>query len=276
MRILVTAAGEPVSIKNGRSQAAKIHMKHFIHASVCAVILTLFAVGFAAAQTAAPTDKPVSPIIESTENFKSATEKLIPLQEAEVKTATAKLEQLRKLVADGLVARNELESSEQALAASQAKLAATKQQVADADRLIAETKAADELAKSQAAKNELALAQAKKIRSLTTPTILRYGGQTGAGGSIIAELPTIQTFFLTKFGRALPTSAIGQSATHNALNYDHRNAVDVALRPDSVEGQALISYLQSNGIPFLAFRAAVPGVATGPHIHIGNPSHRLA
>jgi hypothetical protein len=250
-------------------------MKHFIQCSVCAVILTLFAVGFAAAQTSAPANK-ASSLIGSTEEFKSATEKLIPLQEAEVKTATDKLEQLRKLVADGLVARNELEVSEQALTAAQAKLAETKQQIANADRLIAETKAADELAKSQAAKNQIALVQARKIRSLTTPTILRYGGQAGFGSSIIATLPTIQTFFLNKFGRALPTSAIGQSATHNALNYDHRNAVDVALRPESVEGQALISYLQSQGIPFLAFRAAVPGVATGPHIHIGNPSHRLA
>jgi hypothetical protein len=179
-------------------------------------------------------------------------------------------------VADGLVARNELETSEQALTAAQAKLAETKQQIANADRLIAETKTADELAKAQAAKNQIALAQAKKIRSLTTPTMLWYGGQAGVGSSIIAMLPTIQTFFLSKFGRALPTSAIGQSATHNALNYDHRNAVDVALSPNSVEGQTLISYLQSQRIPFLAFRAAVPGVATGAHIHIGNPSHRLA
>ena len=37
---------------------------------------------------------------------------------------------------------------------------------------------------------------------------------------------------------------------------------------------ALISYLQSHGIPFSAFRTAIPGVATGPHIHIGMPSHR--
>jgi len=250
-------------------------MNHLIQSSVCAVILTFFAVGFAAAQTAAPANNPAPSLIGSTEEYKSATEKLIPLQEAEVKTATEKLEQLRQLVADGLVARNELETSEQALAAAQAKLAETKQQVANADRQIAETKAADELAKAQAAKSQIALVQAKRIRNLTTPTILRYGGQAGVGGSILATLPTIQTFFLSKFGRALPTSAIGQSATHNALNYDHRNAVDVALRPDSVEGQALISYLQSNGIPFLAFRAAVPGMATGPHIHIGNPSHRL-
>jgi hypothetical protein len=251
-------------------------MKHFIQSSVCAVILALFAGGFAAAQTAVPVEKAVPSLIASTEEYKTATEKLIPLQEAEVKTATDKLEQLRQLVADGLVARNELEASEQALTVAQAKLAETKQQIASADRLIAETKVAEELAKAQAAKNQIALAQANKIRSLTKPTILRYGGQAGVGDSIIATLPTIQTFFLNKFGHALPTSAIGQSATHNALNYDHRNAVDVALRPDSLEGQALISYLQSQGIPFLAFRAAVPGVATGAHIHIGNPSHRLA
>ncbi|HBB86964.1 MAG TPA: hypothetical protein DC047_05060 [Blastocatellia bacterium] len=251
-------------------------MKHFIQSSVCAVILTLSAVGFATAQTAGPLNKPSSSPIASTAEYKSATEKLVPLQEAELKTAADKLEQLRQLVADGLVARNELEASEQALTAAQAKLAETKQQIATADRLIAETKTADELTKSQAARNQIALAQAKKIRRLTTPTILRYSGQAGVGSSIIAALPTIQTFFLSKFGRALPTSAIGQSATHNALNYDHRNAVDVALSPNSVEGQALIGYLQTQGIPFLAFRAAVPGVATGPHIHIGNPSHRLA
>ncbi|MDQ1638241.1 MAG: hypothetical protein QOF62_1580 [Pyrinomonadaceae bacterium] len=251
-------------------------MKHLIQSSVCAVILTLFAVGFAAAQIAAPVNKTGSSLIASTEEYKAATERLVPLQEAEIKTATDKLAQLRQLVADGLVARNELETSEQALTAAQAKLAEAKQQIANADRLIAETKTADELAKAQAARNQIALAQAKQIRSLTTPTMLWYGGQAGVGSSIIAILPTIQTFFLSKFGRALPTSAIGQSATHNALNYDHRNAVDVALSPNSVEGQTLISYLQSQGIPFLAFRAAVPGVATGAHIHIGNPSHRLA
>jgi hypothetical protein len=251
-------------------------MKHFIQTSVCAVILTLFASGFTTAQTPAPADKPAPSLITSTEEYKAATQKLIPLQEAEAKTASDKLEQLRQLVADGLVARNELEAGEQTLTAAQAKLEETKQQIANADRLIAETKAAEELAKVQAAKNQIALAQANKIRSLTKPTILRYGGQAGLGSSIIASLPTIQTFFLSRFGRALPTSAIGQSSTHNTLGYDHRNAVDVALQPDSVEGQALISYLQSNGIPFLAFRVAVPGVATGPHIHIGSPSHRLA
>jgi len=98
-----------------RSQAAKIHMNHLIQSSVCAVILTFFAGGFAAAQTSAPVDKAAPSLIASTEEYKAATEKLIPLQEAEVKIATEKLEQLRQLVAEGLVARNELEAGEQAV-----------------------------------------------------------------------------------------------------------------------------------------------------------------
>ncbi len=102
--------------------------------------------------------------------------------------------------------------------------------------------------------------------------ILRY---SGAAPCSLAGLAGVRSFFSSTFGRGLPTSAIGQSATHNQLGYNHRNAVDVALHPDSVEGKTLINYLQTQGIPFLAFRSAIPGVATGPHIHIGSPSHRL-
>jgi hypothetical protein len=48
--------------------------------------------------------------------------------------------------------------------------------------------------------------------------------------------------------------------------------MDVALHPDSKEGQTLLNYLRQAGIPFMAFRGAVSGAATGAHIHIGNPS----
>jgi hypothetical protein len=52
--------------------------------------------------------------------------------------------------------------------------------------------------------------------------------------------------------------------------------MDVGLNPESVQGQALIAYLRANGITFGAFRQEITGVATGPHIHVGMPSHRLA
>jgi hypothetical protein len=52
--------------------------------------------------------------------------------------------------------------------------------------------------------------------------------------------------------------------------------MDVGLNPDSAEGQALMQFLRANGIPFSAFRVAIQGSSTGPHIHIGLPSHRYA
>ena len=91
----------------------------------------------------------------------------------------------------------------------------------------------------------------------------------------IREAPRIEKFFAQTFGRSLPVTARGQSHTHDRLGFDHRDSLDVGLHPDSAEGRSLIEYLRKMGIPFLAFRQAVPGVATGPHIHIGNPSRRI-
>lgn len=212
-----------------------------------------------------------STLISAAEQQKAATLQVMVLQQDEIKQAEAKHEQLRQLVADGLVARMELEASGGLLAALRSKLGTTRQQVIDTDKVIAEIVAAEELAKSQAATLS-ANASPARSKSLLTPTILRYGGSINWS---VANLSTVQAFFSSAFGRSLPTSAVGQSATHNRLGFDHRHAVDVPLHPDSAEGRALISFLQGKGIPFLAFRGAVPGVSTGPHIHIGRPSHRL-
>lgn len=84
----------------------------------------------------------------------------------------------------------------------------------------------------------------------------------------------IKSFFTSKFGSTLPVSAFGQTRLHSRLGFDHRNGVDVALNPDSAEGRSLLTKLRGFGVPFIAFRKAIPGVATGAHIHIGKPSHR--
>jgi len=84
----------------------------------------------------------------------------------------------------------------------------------------------------------------------------------------------IKGFFSSTFGRSLPVSAFGQTSLHSHMGFDHRNAVDVALSPDSAMGRALMSSLRSKGVPFIAFRHAIPGIATGAHIHVGKPSRR--
>lgn len=97
----------------------------------------------------------------------------------------------------------------------------------------------------------------------------------GIGNWALANASQVQNFFATRFNRALPISAFGQSAVHDRLGFDHRNSIDVAVHPDTAEGQALMAYLRGAGIPFLAFRGAVPGSATGAHLHIGYPSRRI-
>lgn len=92
----------------------------------------------------------------------------------------------------------------------------------------------------------------------------------------IKDSHKVEKFFASKFDRRLPTTAFGQSDLHNRWGLDHRNGIDVGLHPESLEGRALINFLRDEKIPFLAFRSAIPGVATGPHIHIGRGSHRRA
>ena len=123
--------------------------------------------------------------------------------------------------------------------------------------------AADE----QIAKN-LSLARQRLVR---TASFVRFAGGPGWN---IGEAWKIQRFFSDSFRRELPIAVFGQGAIHNRWRLDHRNAMDISLHPDTPEGQALLNFLQRNGIPYLAFRGAIPGTATGPHIHIGKPSHR--
>jgi hypothetical protein len=98
----------------------------------------------------------------------------------------------------------------------------------------------------------------------------------GDGSFSAAEFHKIEAAFEAHFAKPLPVSAMGETAVHRALGFDHRGRVDVALNPDQLEGKWLRGYLEANRIPFFAFWQAVPGKATGAHIHIGPMSTRLA
>src|SRR5260370_4172593 len=104
------------------------------------------------------------------------------------------------------------------------------------------------------------------------PVIERFQG----GGSFTpAAWKRVQQAYGKQFKKFLPVSAQGETAVHRALGYDHRGRVDVALFPDATEGLWLRAYLESNDIPYYAFRSFVPGKATAAHIHVGPPSSRL-
>jgi hypothetical protein len=98
----------------------------------------------------------------------------------------------------------------------------------------------------------------------------------GGGALTTLDLVRLESAFAGHFGKPLPVSAAGDTAVHRALGFDHRGRVDVAVHPDQPEGRWLRGYLAGHNIPFYAFRQAVPGKATGAHIHVGPLSTRIA
>jgi hypothetical protein len=97
----------------------------------------------------------------------------------------------------------------------------------------------------------------------------------GNGLFNLSDLTAISSQFQKRFHHALPISALGQTLVHQSMGLDHRNRVDVALSPDQPEGIWLRQLLERLQTPYLAFRSAVVGAATAPHIHIGTGSTRL-
>lgn len=85
----------------------------------------------------------------------------------------------------------------------------------------------------------------------------------------------IGDMYRATFGTDPPISAEGDTSFHRAMGLDHTGRIDVSVHPDTDEGAFLIYLLESMGIPYVAFRSAIPGQSTGPHVHVGPPSDPL-
>ena len=201
-------------------------------------------------------------VIQKIKETRAGAEKLLALHEGERARMAEIYEQRREQYYMGLISRSEVLQAENDLAQAILRIDEDKRWLNETDMALTEYGMRDEL---------LQLPTLAVGAFSASSSLLRFNG--GALWSL-GDATKIENFFTQTFGRALPISAYGQSPTHDRLRFDHRNAMDVALHPDSREGQTLLSYLRQAGIPFIAFRGAAPGAATGAHIHIGKPSPR--
>lgn len=204
--------------------------------------------------------------ISATKEYKASLEKLLALYRQNVQKAEQQRDRMQKLLEEGLISKRELEQSETALADARLKVSGVENQISGADAQIAQA-----LVEIEGDKEIAKLGKMARGTFVRTGSFIRF---TGAGSWVLSQANKIELFFQATFKRPLPIAVFGQGAIHNQWRLDHRNAMDVSLHPDGPEGQALIEFMRQNGIPFSAFRGAIPGVATGPHIHIGMPSHR--
>jgi hypothetical protein len=262
---------------------AGVRLKIWLIAAVLLIPSLAFAQGSRSKRAAAPQKRPAETVVVSradapetlatshaalvkaTETYKSSLRELLVLRENNVTQATEELEKLRELYKDGIISRRDFEKSEAALTELRGQVAEVHQKIKAADQMVAEA-----LIEAQAAAAPVmpVIPQGSSVKRVA---YVRY---VGSGNWSLSEAGKVEGFFFGQFGHHLPVSAYGQSDLHNRWGYDHRNAMDVALHPDSREGQALMAYLSSQRIPFMAFRQAVPGSATGPHIHVGKPSSK--
>lgn len=207
----------------------------------------------------------VRDLITATREYREALERVLGFRARDVDRATTLLEQRRELYTRGIVSRREVEDAERGLDDAREKLEQTRQQIAQADHALAEALIAS-------------IPPATPLPELgvspgVEPPVVRYRGSAAWS---LADSRRLDRFFRDRFGRALPISAYGQTPVHDRLRLDHHQALDVALHPDSPEGRAFLQFLRSAGIPFIAFREALAGAATGAHIHVGAPSPRTA
>jgi hypothetical protein len=199
-----------------------------------------------------------------TREYEDTLATLLGLEERAVASAAAAAERYRSLHARGLVARNEVESAELALAQARERLEGTRRELEDSRRVVVEAAALGRLA---------ALPPPPAGGERSTPGVLEYRGVTAW---TLAQVESLERFFNARFGRPLPVSALGQTPLHDRLGFDHRNALDVAVHPDTPEGRALLDHLRAHGVPFLAFRGPVAGASTGAHVHVGAASPRAS
>jgi hypothetical protein len=169
------------------------------------------------------------------------------------------VDERQKLLESGIMARSELAAFQDELDARRRvlELARNRVQLMSELRQMAETE--------QRFEN---LAHSAELKAV----MIRYDGSRAFR---IADLPRISQAFEGHFHHSLPVSAVGETMLHRSMGLDHRNRVDVALNPDSTEGLWLRHLLEQLQMPYLAFRSALAGAATAPHIHIGLESTRL-
>jgi hypothetical protein len=190
---------------------------------------------------------------------KEQADRMVAAARRQVDRENEKLEQARKLVGEGVAPRTTLLQPLEDLKTRQTTL----------NLALSRAKLIDELA---------AMAQVEAIHSDSDqpPADVQVAERFDGDGIFRdKDFKKVVLAFEKQFSHPLPVSARGETALHRALGFDHRGRVDVALNPDQTEGVWLRQFLAALKIPYFAFRAAIPGQATGPHIHLGLPSTRL-
>ena len=208
-------------------------------------------------------DKAAASSAQAMAKYRASLEPVQAMYERELARQTELAEIRQELYERGTLSASDVQQGRRALVKAQKDVDDIRRQRVEVDRMMV----------------EMRMIEVGKQRPLgrggyeETAGLVRFNGP--APWSLAEDVPKLQRFFQARFGRSLPISAHGQTPLHDQMGFDHRNALDVAIDPSSSDGRAFMEYLRSSGIPFIAAWGAIPGAASGAHIHVGQPSPRL-
>jgi hypothetical protein len=209
-------------------------------------------------------EKTASDVITATLSYRAALERVLALYERDLARRNEQAELRQDLYERGVLSRREFEDGEKARAEARRNVLETRSALDDTERMLTEARMAEALAR---------LTPLPRGSYEEAPGLIRFNGP--GPWALVRDTPALEQFFLNRFGRPLPISAYGQTPLHDRMGFDHRNALDVALHPDSPEGRVFMDYLRTAGVPFIAAWGAIPGATSGAHIHVGQPSPRI-
>jgi len=203
-----------------------------------ALFLALSGPGQPAAQGPNALEKAASNVIAATLSYQAALERLLGVYERDLARRQELAELRRDLFEREVLSKREFEEGERAQAEARKNVEETRAALIEADRMLIEARVAEALAR---------LTPLPRGKYEETPGLARFNGM--APWPLAVDAPRLQQFFLARFGRALPVSAYGQTALHDRMGFDHRNALDLAVHPDSPEGRAVMEHLRARGHP---------------------------
>ncbi|HWP33402.1 MAG TPA: hypothetical protein VNL97_06605, partial [Solirubrobacterales bacterium] len=228
-------------------------MRFAIGINVLCILAFSLIIGAAQAGSAVrnPLERAAADVAAATAKYRASLERVLAAYERELARHQEMAELRQDLYERGVLSRREFEEGQKAFADAQRNVDETRRAISDTDRVLLEAHVAESLAR---------LTPLSRGGYEETPGLVRFGGT--ASWSLAQGTRGLERFFQSRFGRPLPISAYGQTSLHDRMGFDHRNALDIAVHPDSPEGRALMEYLRSQGIPFISAWGAVAGAAS--------------
>lgn len=159
-------------------------------------------------------DRLAAMIVRTTREYVASLERMRAAYKKEADSFAEMVEVRRDLFERGIISRRDVEIAEELLAEANRK-------VQEADRWIKDANDIRQSVLGEAAlHSELAKTTLPPGGYMATGVFIRLNGTAAFS---LSDLPRVERFFSSRFGRPLPVSAFGQTTVHDRIGFDHRN-----------------------------------------------------